>query len=285
MILITGGTGTAGSAISKALTSMGVPHRSLVRNRTKAAAAAASVELVDGDLSRPETLDAALDGVEKALLLTASSPDSVQLEKNFIQAAKRAGVRHLVKFSAYGADLNAPFFFGRQHGENERALEESGLTFTILRPNGFYQNFLGNAASMKARGALHAPAGNMKLSAVDVRDIAAVAAHVLTEAGHEGQRYIITGPEALSHADVAQRFSQVLGRTIHYVDVPEAAAREWMLAAGIPPWTVDKVLDLYRYYRTGAAEQVTDTVQRVVRKAPIPFEQFVGDHAAAFNAG
>jgi uncharacterized protein YbjT (DUF2867 family) len=285
MILLTGGTGTAGSEISKALQGMEVRYRSLVRNRTKVEGSAkANVEFVEGDLSRPETLNAALEGVEKALLLTASSPDSLQQETNFIHAAKRAGVRHLVKFSAYGAGLEAPHYFGRQHGEAERELEDSGLPFTILRPNGFFQNFLGNARSIQTRSALHAPAGQMKFSAVDARDIAAVAAHVLTEDGHEGRRYIITGPAALSHAEIAERFSQVLGRNIVYVDVTEDEAREWMLAAGIPAWTVEKVLDLYRYYKSGAAAEVTDIVERVGHKAPIAFEQFVRDYAPVFAA-
>jgi uncharacterized protein YbjT (DUF2867 family) len=241
------------------------------------------VDLVEADLSRPDTLEAALEGVEKALLLTAASPDLPQQEKNFIRAAKHAEVRHVVKFSAYGASLQAPHFFGRQHGEGERELEDSGVPFTMLRPNGFFQNFLGNAASIQARSALHAPAGEMKFSAVDARDIAAVAAHVLTEPGHEWQRYTITGPQAISHTEIAERFSQVLGRTIKYVDVPEEAAREWMLGVGMGAWQVDKVLDLYRYYKSGAAEEVTNNVERVGRKTPTAFEQFVRDHAAAFG--
>ena len=284
MILITGGTGTAGREISKALERMGVRYRSLVRNRAKAAGSASpNVDLVEADLSRPETLESALDGVEKALLLTALSPEAAQQERNFIRAAKRAGVRYVVKFSAYGASLQAPFFFGRQHGEGERELEDSGLPFTMLRPNGFFQNLLGNAGSIQARSALHAPAGVMKFSAVDVRDIAAVAAHVLTEPGHEWQRYTITGPEALSHAEIAERFSQVLGRTIRFVDVPEEAARQWMLGVGMEAWQVDKVLDLYRYYKSGAAAEVTSNVECVGRKAPIAFQQFVRDHAAVFG--
>jgi uncharacterized protein YbjT (DUF2867 family) len=124
----------------------------------------------------------------------------------------------------------------------------------------------------------------MKFSAVDARDIAAVAAHVLTEPGHQWKRYTITGPEALSHAGIAERFSEVLGRTIRYVAVEEDAAREWMLGAGMPAWTVDKVLDLYRYYRSGAAADVTNDVERVGRKAPTAFRQFVRDHAQAFAA-
>ena len=283
MILLTGGTGTAGSEISKALERMEVHHRSLVRDRAKAAASAGEyVELVEADLSRPETLEAALDGVEKALLLTAASPEAPQQESNFIRQAKRAGVRYVVKFSAYGASLNAPHFFGRQHGQGERELEDSGLAFTMLRPNGFFQNFLGSAASIQSRSALHAPAGGMKYSAVDVRDIAAVAAHVLTEPGHQWQRYTITGPEALSHTEIAERFSQVLGRTIRYLDVPEDAAQDWLLSAGMPAWTAEKLVDLYRYYRSGAAAEVTNHVERVGRKAPIAFQQFVRDRAAAF---
>ncbi len=283
MILLTGGTGTAGSEISKALERMEVHHRSLVRDRAKAAASAGEyVELVEADLSRPETLAAALDGVEKALLLTAASPEAPQQERDFIREAKRAGVRYVVKFSAYGASLNAPHFFGRQHGQGERELEDSGLAFTMLRPNGFFQNFLGSAASIQSRSAFHAPAGGMKYSAVDVRDIAAVAAHVLTEPGHQWQRYTITGPEALSHTEIAERFSQVLGRTIRYLDVPEDAAQDWLLAAGMPAWTAEKLVDLYRYYRSGAAAEVTNHVERVGRKAPIAFQQFVRDRAAAF---
>ncbi len=283
MILLTGGTGTAGSEISKALARMEVHHRSLVRDRAKAAASAGEyVELVEADLSRPETLAAALDGVEKALLLTAASPEAPQQERDFIRQAKRAGVRYVVKFSAYGASLNAPHFFGRQHGQGERELEDSGLAFTMLRPNGFFQNFLGSAASIQSRSAFHAPAGGMKYSAVDVRDIAAVAAHVLTEPGHQWQRYTITGPEALSHTEIAERFSQVLGRTIRYLDVPEDAAQDWLLAAGMPAWTAEKLVDLYRYYRSGAAAEVTNHVERVGRKAPIAFQQFVRDRAAAF---
>jgi uncharacterized protein YbjT (DUF2867 family) len=284
MILITGGTGTAGSEISKALQRMGVQHRSLVRNRAKGAGSASpKVELVEGDLSRPETLQAALEGVEKVLLLTGVSPEALQQQKNFIRAAKEADVRHVVKFSVYGASLQAPYFFGRQHGEGERALEDSGLPFTMLRPNGFFQNFLGNAGSIRTQSAFYAPAGEMKFSAVDARDIAAVAAHVLTEPGHEWQRYTITGPAAISHTEIAERFSHVLGRTINYVDVPEDAARQSMLGAGMSAWQVEKVLDLYRYYKTGAAAEVTNNVECLGRKAPIAFEQFVRDHAAAFG--
>jgi uncharacterized protein YbjT (DUF2867 family) len=123
----------------------------------------------------------------------------------------------------------------------------------------------------------------MRFSTVDVHDIAAVAARVRTEGGHEGQRYEITGPAALSHQEMADIFTRVLGRPIAYVNVAPEAAREFMIGGGIPAWNVDKILDLYAFYRTGAAVAVTDVVERVGRKAPIPFDEFVRENAAAFQ--
>ena len=282
MILITGVTGTVGGAVSAQLQSMGVAHRALVRDVARAAGGP-GVTPVAGDLARPETLAAGLAGVEKAFLMSPPVEQGLELEKNFITAAKRAGVRHVVKLSAIHAAPDAGYYFARQHGLGEQALEASGMAYTMLRPNGFYQNFLGSADSIKNRNALTAPAGDMRFSTVDVRDIAAVAAQALTGSGHEGERYTITGPVALSHQEIAAIFTAVLGREIAYVDVPPEAARGFMIGSGIPAWNVDKILDLFAHYRTGAAAMVTDVVEKVGGKAPIQFEAFVRDAAAAFQ--
>ena len=150
MILITGVTGTVGGAVSAHLQGLNVPHRALVRDVARAAAGP-GVTLVAGDLARPETLEASLAGVERAFLLSPPVADSLELEKGFIAAAKRAGVRHVVKLSSYGAAPDAGYYFGQQHGLGEQALEASGLAYTMLQPNGFYQNFLGNAGSIKTQ--------------------------------------------------------------------------------------------------------------------------------------
>ena len=169
MILITGVTGTVGGALSAQLQSMGVAHRAMVRDVSRAPGGA-NVTPVAGDFARPETLGAALEGVDKAFLLTPPSPDGLTWEQDFTAAAKGAGVRHVVKLSAIGASPDAGYYFGRQHGLSEQALEASGLAFTMLRPNGFFQNFLGMADSIRTRDAFHAPAGNMRFSTVDVHD-------------------------------------------------------------------------------------------------------------------
>ncbi len=118
---------------------------------------------------------------------------------------------------------------------------------------------------------------------MDVRDIAAVAAEVLTGTGHEGQVYDLTGPESLSYHDVAATLSQVLGKPVRYVPVSLEAAKESMLQAGMPEWNAKAVTDLYRVFATGAYARTTDTVARLLGRPPRTFEQFARDHAGAFR--
>ena len=197
MILITGTTGTNGIEIVRLLARSGVPCRALVRNAQKAAALAAlpKVEIVEGDLADPETLAPAVEGVDKALLCSSIGPNLVELQGNFIRAAKRAGVRHIVKFSGMDADLNSEWRFLRWHAEAERELENSGLAFTHLQPNQFMQVCLLFQSTIASEGKFYAASKDSEVSPVDIRDIAAVA--VLTQSGHESKKYVITGPRRL----------------------------------------------------------------------------------------
>jgi uncharacterized protein YbjT (DUF2867 family) len=285
MILITGATGTNGRELVKQLSAAGVPVRALVRDAAKASAIQApGVDIVEGDLSKPETLPAALAGVERALLLTAWVPNQVELQGNFIEAARKAGVRHLAKFSVLGADPKSSVGILRQHGEVEQRVEASGIPYTLLRPNGFMQNFSAFAATI-SQGALYAPMAEGRVSFVDARDIAAVAVRVLTESGHEGRTHVITGPEALTHGEVAATLSAALGRSVTYVNVSPAQFADSMLSYGAPEWMADGLNELYGAYRAGAAAEVTDTVARVGKKAPISFDQFAREFASVLGAG
>src|SRR5215211_831576 len=154
MILITGATGTTGREVVEALRRLGAKGvRALVRDPARADfIRAAGFETVAGDFERPETLDAALEGVERALLLTPPSPQTFEQQRAFIEAARRAGVRHVVKLSAFGADADAPEGFGKWHGQSENLPKTSGLKWTILRPNFFMQNLLGQARQIAATG-------------------------------------------------------------------------------------------------------------------------------------
>lgn len=284
MILVTGGTGTAGGEIVSQLASTGTPFRALVRDPKKAVALKATgVQIVAGDLSIPQTLPAALDGIDQVLLLAPPVPNQVQLEESLVSAAKDAGVRHVVKFSAMSADPKARSRFPRVHGQVEQMIRESGLEWTFLRPTFFMQNFLQLAGMVKA-GTIYQPAGNGKAGFVDAADIAAVAVEALTEPGHEGKAYEITGPELLDYHDVARIISQVIQKPVTYQDVPPSAARQAMLGMGMPEFNADGINELMDQLRAGDYARLSTPVSEVGKKEPNRLANFTRQHAATFKA-
>ena len=283
MILITGATGNNGQELIRQLTAMGQHVRALVRKPGDAAKLCGSnIEVASGDFDLSETLESALQGVDKAFLLTPVAERFVQWQKEFIQAAKRAGIKHLVKFSGMGADPQSASELLKLHAETDDILRSSGVPFTILQPNSFHQNMLSSANTIKAQGVFYWPMKDASQSTVDVRDINAVAAKIFTSSGHEGKTYVITGPEALTFQQAAEKLSSVLGRKIQYVDVPISAAAEGLRDSAMPDWNVRAVTDLLAYFATGAAATVTDTVPRLLGRPATSFEQFVKDYRAAF---
>src|SRR2546426_3404844 len=222
MILVSGATGTTGKEIVLQMASLGITVKALVRDMAKATPFRGKcVHVAVGDLNEPATLDEAFKAVDRALLLPANNTNQVEQERTFIDAAKRAGVQHIVKFSAIGADdRNSGSRFIRWHAEAEDYLEASGLAWTHLRPNMFMQNLLGSTPSIAGEGAFYSPLGDARVAHVDVRDIAAVAVKALTDRGHEGKAYTITGPEALTYTEVAEKLTAALGKPVRYVDVP-----------------------------------------------------------------
>jgi uncharacterized protein YbjT (DUF2867 family) len=285
MILITGATGNNGQEVVRQLTAMGQRVRAFVRKPADAAnLKGPNIELAVGDFDRPETLDAALQGVEKAFLLTPVAERSVHWQRAFIEAARRARVKHVVKFSGMGADSPGAPELLRLHGETDKLLRNSGVPFTILRPNSFHQNILSSVDSIRAQGVFYLPLKNAAQSTVDIRDINAVAAKVFTSPDHEGKTYTVTGPEALTFHQAAEKLSSVLGRKIQYMDVPLSAAADGMRSSGMPEWNIRTVTELLGYFASGAAAPVTDTLPRLLGRPAISFEQFVKDHRAAFLA-
>jgi len=283
MILISGGTGTTGSEIVRQLAATGTQFRVLARDPQKAAALRLpGVEVVAGDLSKPQSLGAALAQIDRLLMLSSPEPRQVELQGNLLDAAKRAGVRHVVKFSAMTADPNAKARFPRWHGQTEQQIRTSGLAWTFLRPTFFMQNMLG-LADMVRGGTIYQPAGDSKASFVDIRDIAAVAVKALTEAGHEGKAYDITGPELLSYHDVARILSDVCGNPVKYQDIGRDAARQAMLGMGMPDWLADALNELMDQMRTGEYAVVSNSVRDVTKRPPIKFANFARDKTAAWK--
>src|SRR5215204_7445488 len=284
MILVTGATGNNGTEIVKRLATARVQVRAMVRNRERAnAIALPNVEVVKGDFDRPATLLSSLAGVERAFLLTNSSERAQAQQIAFIDAARQSGVAQIVKLSQFAADANAPGRFQRYHAVVEAALQESGLAYTILRPNLYMQGLLNFRSTIATQNAFYAAAGDAKVSMVDVRDIADVAVAALTEPGHEGKIYELTGPQALTHAEMAEGLSEALGRQVTFIDILPEAMRDAFLGFGVPEWQADGLVEDYAHYRRGEAEAVTWGVQDAIGKAPRSFEEFARDYAPMFS--
>jgi uncharacterized protein YbjT (DUF2867 family) len=284
VILVTGATGLVGGAVVRQLAAQGVAVRALVRSPERAAGLAGpTVQAVVGDFARPETLGPALDGVTRALLISHHDVRQVELQGNFVEAARRAGPIHVVKLSGLGTAPGSPLQSGRWHAETEAQIRDAGLPWTFLHPPYFMQNLLRAAPAVAAQGVLTAAMQDGRIAMVDARDVAAVAVAALTAPGHAGQTYVITGPEALSHARVAAILSEAVGRKITYRDIPLEALREQLVASGAPPWLVEVRMEFTSVLREGFAAVVTDTVARTTGCAPRPLADFAAEHAGRFR--
>ena len=282
MILIAGATGTVGRSVVLELKMRRAPLRVLTRDPEKALRLLGPVDCAVGDVSRPETVAKALAGVEAAFLLSPLDPSLPAWEAGFARAAKKAGVKRLVKLSALGADPRSPAAIARWHGEAEEEVARAGVPFTLLRPGAFYQNFLGSADSIR-RGTLAAPMGIAPIALVDARDVGAAAAAVLiAPSSFDGATLTLTGPAPLSYAEAASAMSRALGRRVGYTNVAPDDARRGMLAAGMPAWLIDALLGLAEQFRSGQADVRSDGVLKATGREPLSLERFVRDHAAAF---
>ncbi|HEX6202816.1 MAG TPA: SDR family oxidoreductase [Thermoanaerobaculia bacterium] len=280
-ILIVGGNGTVGRHLVRELVRRRAPARALVRSRARATAIEGTgLPMVVGDLADPASLDAALAGIERVFLLSSPSQRTAELHGNLVDAARRAGVRHVVRVSALGAKAGSSSELLRGHGEAEAYLEGSGLAWTHLRPAWFMQNLLGYAPWIAAHGELAVPIGRGTLAMIDARDVARVAAVALTVPGHEGRTWRLTGPEALGFARVAEVMTEVLGRPVRHRDVPPEEARRQMIAGGTPEWLAEALLGLYRHAPSEPPAEVSGDVEAVTGRPATPLAEFVRDHAA-----
>src|SRR5437868_3503124 len=282
-VLVTGATGTIGRDVARLLSENGVSVRAGVRDQAKARKQFGSnIALAPFDFENQKTFSEALEGVEKVFLLPPLLPNQLEVMNAFVDAAKRAGVHHIVKLSAIGIDDETQPKAVKWHGANERHIRQSGVAFTFLRPNSFMQNFI--TYFLPRNGTIYLPWGNGTASFVDTRDIASVAAKALTSEGHGGRIYTLTGPATLGIGEVTLILSEVTGREFKYVDVPEAAARDGMLQAGVPPWQVELVLELHAVNKQNRWSAVTSDIEKITGTPPTDFAQFARDHADKFRA-
>ena len=289
MILVIGGRSKIGGALIGELLGRGQQVRALVRAGEPTGSVPGAAEAVTGDLADEGSLVTAMAGVEKVFLLSSPHPDAVSWHRHAIDAARRTQVQLLVRSSILGADRESQAEFISAHTTCDRYVEDSGLPYVIVRPNLFLQNIPESTIpSIDASGTFYADAGEARISMVDTRDVAAVASRALTEPGHTGAHYDVTGPEALSYADVAAKLTSAMGRRISYVAAPDDAVRKALLGAGLTEWFAGALVGLYQDYRRsgtdGYAAQVTETCQRLTGRPARSLDGLLGEIAPTFPA-
>lgn len=284
MILVTGATGTIGGHLVQQLCAAGVPTRALVRSRERADDLRGfDCDIAIGSYDDPASLPPALRDVERVFLLSPPGEASARQEGALVDALPD-GVG-VVKLAAIRVDSSWGSHVRLLTGHRAviARLAEKGVPTTVLAPTFFLQNLLRQAAGITAEGVLRAGVGDAAVAHVDARDVAAVAAHCLTSDGHEGATYTVTGPEALTYAQVAQRMSAALGREVRHVDTPAEGMRAGMLAAGVPEWVADGLAELDAAYRDGPGDVVSHEVDKATGRPARTLEDFLATHRAAFR--
>jgi len=274
-----------GSLLTDALVAQGVEFTVMLRPGASGdrIAGKPGVSSTEGDFDDPASLRKALEGVDRAFLVTNSSDHTEAQQLAFVEAAQAVGVGHVVYLSQLAADPRSPVRFLRYHGAVEAALRDSTVGWTFVRPNLILQAYIA-FAPMIAQGALQAPIGDATVSVVDARDIAAVAAAALTEAGHVGKTYTVTGPAAVTHAEIATELGDAVGRAVRFESIPPEAFLDALTGAGMPEWQAEGLVEDYASYDRGEASAVSPDVAQVTGTSPRSLRDFAHDYSDAFHS-
>ena len=284
MILLTGATGKTGGEVARQLAAAGVPFRALIRNPDKAEALKAlGAELVVGDLADQAFLPRALSGIEKAFLVMPNDEQQLILENQFTDAAAAAGVQHLVYLSSLESVPESKNPITQNHVAAQNHIRESGMTWTIVRPTFFNQNFETYAPRIREAKQIVMPVGNGTISSTDLRDVGEVIREVLTKPGHENKSYDMTGPELLTFTEIAEKFSKILGTHVEFIDQPLEEFGELLRTIGLSEWRVDAVCKELEAIGAGVVDHTTDTIEELLGRPPISLEQYIMDHLDQFQ--
>ena len=289
MILVTGASGLTGSAVIREFARQGLPVRALVRDPGKAALfdGLPTVDVATGDMLQPKSLGAALDNINRVLMISTAGVQMMDTQCTFIEAAKAAGVAHIVKISGIDSGIGFdPFAFraGRWHAHIERYLEGSGLTWTHIRPTQFMQFYLPATVTGvdPVKRQLVLPIGDSELAPVDIDDIAKVAVALLDSDGHEGKSYFMSGPHALTMTEVVDQISQATGAPFVYLNVSFDQKRQELAAGGLPPEALDLLEELFRERHRCTKSVVDISTHKAFGVEATTFAQFARRHAGAF---
>lgn len=282
-ILVTAATSTIGSRVVNNLKNTHSTVKAGVRNTRKATGLKGdNIELVKFDFLEPATYPALLEGVDKVFLIIPVLADQVEITRNFVKVAKEKKVKKLVLLSGLGADMESESDILRWHAEKEKIVRKSGISYTILRPGNFMQNYVtGCFRKMCDSGKLMLPQGDAKINQVDADDIAAAAANVLTNFGHKDKIYNLTG-YSYTNLEIADLISNITGKKIDYQDISEDDARKKMKQCELKDWRIDTIIGLQRACKQGLMEAYSLDLKDLISKSPTTFAEFALRHKHVF---
>jgi uncharacterized protein YbjT (DUF2867 family) len=289
-VLVIGAAGNVGRLVVRAVLDRGTPVTALVRDTERtvpkgSVLAAPGVTRIIGDLTRPASIRRAMARCESVFLATPHSPDQVELQNAAVDAAAETGAR-LVKLSSWGPSVHEGSTVpgARRHWLTQQYAHARGVPATFLCPNYFMHVLTSRyAGEVRRRGVLVSPAGWRGISMVDARDVAEVAARVLTEDGHVGATYTLSGPTAPTYSKIADLLSQLTGRTVRYHFMSDAEFERWMAAEGRQEWETAHAAGIFAFYRAGGGELITDDVRRITGHPPRSIEDFLAERYAEFT--
>ncbi|HEV7896787.1 MAG TPA: SDR family oxidoreductase [Planosporangium sp.] len=276
MILVTGATGNVGRQVVNQLLDAGEKVRAISRDPARAGLPA-EVEVLRADLGEPDTLPAALRGVDRAYLF----PVSGRLD-GFLAAARDARLDRIVLLSSLAVTFDPLDPIGQAHAGCERAVADSGLPWTFVRPGAFMANDLAWAPAIRAGDVVRGPYGDAATAPIDERDIAAVAVRALLDEGHAGRAYELSGPESLTTVDRVRLIGEAIGRDLRFEEQAPEEARRQMAGYGVPPAIVDALLAMFAS-AVGTTAPVLPAVEEVTSRPPYRYARWVERHAADFR--
>ncbi|HZU34042.1 MAG TPA: SDR family oxidoreductase [Candidatus Angelobacter sp.] len=277
MILITGASGHVGRRLAELLAQRGAKLRLMGRDTSKLPRLP-NAEQISADYNDIASLDRAMAGIERAFIVSGHSEPGQRARehRNAIQAAARAGVKHLVYTSFQGASPDSKFPYSRDHYQTEQYLAESGVPFTALRDSMYMDMF---AEMPDENGVIRGPAGNGVAAFVSREDVAQVAAAILSSSNPLTGTPDVTGPEAITFTEAARRLSAITGRNLRFEDESLEEGRRWRRATGAKDWQVETWVGSYAAIAAGEMAQVSDTVARLTGHPPLKLEDYFSQHS------
>ncbi len=274
-ILVTGATGNIGRGIIEVLKAKNANFVAGINNRE----AIEGVETVNADFADKDSLEKAMQGITTLFMVLPNHTDMVKWGENIIDAAKKSGVKHIVRSSGSLADENSTLAINKLLASTDKSLRESGIDYSISKPSFFMQNFVNFFAEDYKNGNIYQSSANGKVSWTDVRDVAAVNVELLMNPEkYKGKEFVVTGSESLSYTEAIAKMNSILSKDANYVAIADSDVEKALEDLQFPKFAIDLMINLNQNIAMGLAEETSNSIEQLLGRKPILFDQFVKDN-------